>query len=126
MTTLSSRLRAGSLAARADQGARWHTLHRDHPGLEIRLHSAVGPNAVHARRLRVEAAHRNLAADGAGTSHWSSKLEVTRARGPSGGPERGRMIPRTSEPNGDRRPRPRGRRPRANRPSRTVARHETR
>ncbi len=48
----------------------------DDERLEVRLHAAVRSDAVHPRRLGVEAAHRCLAADRAGASHaWSSGVD---------------------------------------------------
>ena len=64
----------------------------DDERLEVRLHAAVGSNAVHPRRLGVEAAHRYLAADRAGAGHaWSSGGSRWRSRSPEG-PERSGRI----------------------------------
>ena len=60
---------AGSGCRRA---LRVTTLLLDDERLEVRLVAAVSSNAVHARRLRVEAAHRDLAADRAGAGHAGS------------------------------------------------------
>ena len=90
-------------------------------GLQVRSHPAVGSNAVHPRRLRVEAAHRDLAADCAGAGHaWSSEDGGSGGepgRGPNGAVEYTAGLGRASRllgrPPG---PAPRGgRRPRANR-----------
>src|SRR3954453_12264870 len=72
---LAGGLELRSAAARADQGLGRRPLDVDPEGLEVWLHAAVGSNAVHSRRLRVEAAHRDLAAECAGAGHaWSSVL----------------------------------------------------
>lgn len=66
---LASDLPARPPAASAHQGAGGNALDEDHGGLEIGLVAAVRSHAVHARRLRIEPAHRDLAANRARTSH---------------------------------------------------------
>ena len=60
-------------------------------GWRFGLHPAVGADAVHPRRLRVEAAHRNLAADRAGAGH-AGPLEGSIGRASPDGPERSGII----------------------------------
>jgi hypothetical protein len=88
---LASGLELRSAAARADQSLGRRPLDVDPEGLEVRLHPAMGSNAVHSRRLRVEAAHRDLAAECAGAGHaWSSVVggqEEQPRKGPNGAVE---------------------------------------
>ena len=74
---LLGRLEQRPAAAGADERLLGRALLVDDERLEVRLHAAVGSDAVHPRRLRVEPAHRCLAADRAGAGHaWSSGVEV--------------------------------------------------
>jgi hypothetical protein len=67
------RLQQRAATAGADERLGRRTLDVDDERLEVGLHAAVGSNAVHPRRLGIEAAHRCLAADRAGAGHaWSS------------------------------------------------------
>jgi len=66
---LLGRLQAGAAAARADERLRLDAVLADRERLEVRLVAAVGADTVHPRRLRVEAAHRHLAADRTGAGH---------------------------------------------------------
>jgi len=77
-------LQRGAPAARADHGLHGRPVLGDRVRLEVRLVATVGSDAVHARRLRVEAAHRDLAADGAGAGHdvpltWVSRWTLADA-----------------------------------------------
>ena len=74
---LLGRLQRSPPAAGADQGLGLVAVRI--PGrerLEVRLVATMGSNAVHPRRLRVEAAHRDLAADRTGAGH--GVLEIGR------------------------------------------------
>ena len=64
----------------------------DDERLEVRLHAAVGSNAVHPRRLGVEAAHRYLAADRAGAGHARSSGSVEMEGSGPDRPERSGRI----------------------------------
>src|SRR5690349_7041391 len=68
-------LQARPAAARAHEGLRFDALLADRERLEVRLVAAVGSHAVHPRRLRVEAAHRDLAADRTGAGHRGPRTE---------------------------------------------------
>src|SRR5262245_2384014 len=70
---LAGALEQGAPAARADERLDGRALLLDDERLQVRLVAAMRADAVHARRLRVEPAHRHLAADRAGAGHaWSS------------------------------------------------------
>ena len=124
---LFRRLELGAPAAGADERPRRCALDVDDERLEVGLHAAVGSNAVHPRRLRVEAAHRYLAADRAGAGHaWSSGGSRWRSPCPEGPERSGRIAhglptPMSGLPDPVT---PGGRRPRAHpKPIRPIVRH---
>ncbi len=91
VTSLLCRLGLRPPAARADELLGRHAVADHDEWLQVGAHPSVSSNTVHARRLRIEAAHRAFSADCAGAGHrgpqvcssWESARE---------GSERGGMI----------------------------------
>ena len=104
---LLGRLQQRAPAAGADERLGRLPLTSMTSGWRFGLHAAVGSNAVHPRRLRVEAAHRYLAADRAGAGHaWSSGWSRWRVAGPEGPERSGRIAHGLRRPVSARRPPP--------------------
>ena len=85
-------LQQGASAARADERRVGVPSRSMTSGCRFGCIAAVGSDAVHARRLRVEAAHRDLAADRAGAGHAYPQERGQMEALEPGGPERGGII----------------------------------